>query len=359
MRIPHRVSVVDEVAGSLREAIRNRELIDHLPSVRKLSSQMHVSVPSILGAIRILQAEGLVQSHTGKPTQILSNHKTPEREERRAQQVIFLTFASNWIAGSDYYQRVLSGLRDFGLQIRVLECVYIRAGMIQREMEKIILTESPDCWVLLGPPEEVQSLFARYGLACIIDGVTIPGLPLPDFEVDYDALYRHAVNHLQQKGHSKIVLITTEQSARMNPDSIETFRSVVGRVSSATMLWQPVHTYDGTSERFHNVLESLFLRSENAPTAIMVATVKRVAGALTWLMNRGLRIPEDVSLISRDFDDLLEGLHPPPSHYKQPPSTFNRFIRAILAILDNKHIRSHHRIMTDFVPGGTVAPAPH
>lgn len=357
MKIPHRHSIVSEVADSLRDAIHNREFLDHLPGVRKLSASLHVSIPTILAAIRVLETEGLLQSHPGKRTRILPGRKRAGARRKKVPQVVFLTFTSNWISGSEYYQAVLHDLREMGIGIRIFECVYASQKIVQKELEELTTVEDPDCWVLLGPPADVQSLFARKQKPCIIDGVTIPGLPLPDFEVDFSALYRHAVNHLQRSGHRNICLLTTRHSAGINPESINVFRAAVQKLLPDGQHWESVRTYDGTAEEFTRLLEGLFSAHKPPPTALVIAKVNRVAGAMTWLMNQGLKVPGDISIISRDHDDILECLCPLPAHYRQPPSVANRFVRAILAILEKRHIRSHYRVMTEFVEGGTVGAA--
>lgn len=355
MKIPRRNSVINEAADSLRDAIHGGEFLHHLPGVRKLSNELHVSIPTVLGAVRVLESEGLLESHPGKRTLVRTERKRESSRQKAAHKVIFLTFGHNWITGSDFYQGVLYDLQEMGIHIRVIECAYSNHANTQKELEELTAVEKPACWVLLGPSVNAQSSFARKQLPCIIDGVTIPGLPLPDFQVDYSALYRHAINHLQRKGHRRISLITTEHSAGINPESISVLRSSVQKLQSQEKPWEPIQTYDGSTERFTNLLQSLFSGRKPAPTALIIAHVKRVAGAMTWLMKRNLKIPRDISIISRDYDDVLECLYPLPAHYRQPPSAAKRFTRAILAILDKKHIRSHHRIMTEFVEGNTVA----
>ena len=56
MKIPERHSIVLSVTDSLREAILLGEFREHLPGVRKLSNDLHVSVPTILSAIHALES---------------------------------------------------------------------------------------------------------------------------------------------------------------------------------------------------------------------------------------------------------------------------------------------------------------
>ncbi len=356
MKVPQRQSMINRTAESLREAIRSGELGTHLPGVRKLSSELRVSIPTVLGAVNVLKAEGLVHPEPGRRTRILWEGGGPRPRAHATHQVALLTFASHWISSSAYYQGVLEELRARGLRVRLYENVRCRANDGDEELERIVSQEEADCWVLLGPTPEAQHFFARRRLPCLIDGITLPDLPLPDFEIDYSALYRHAVHQLQAVGHRRICLLTVDWSARNNPESLETFRATVAQRHPQP--WEAVRTYDGTNAHFERLLRQLFLNRATAPTGLVIAINKRVIHTMTWLMRHGWRVPEEVSLISREYEEILDCLCPVPASYRQPATAVGRFVRAILAVADRRHIRSHKRVMTEFHPGGTILPPP-
>ena len=358
MIIPQRNSLVNLAAESPRAAIRHNEFARHLPNVRVLSRDLHVSIPTVLGAIRVLEEEGMVRSQPGKRTLILvKKSKSGGWKKRKHREVAILTYGygRTWFMGSDHYQSVLGGLRELEIRIRLFEFTHMIQGMHEKTLEDITSTEKPNCWVLLGPPAEVQAFFAKKQLPCIIDGGTVPGLPIPDFEVDYPALYWHAAGYLQRNGHRRICLITTEHSYKITRNAVKIFDDAVRSKLSPQTSWQPIRTYDGSIGNLHLLLRSLFADKKRAPTALVIAHVKRVAATMMWLMKHGFRIPQDVSIISRDCDDLLENIYPLPAHYRQPPSAANRFVRAILAVIDKMHIRPSNRIITKFVEGETSA----
>ena len=354
MKIPERHSIVLSVTDSLREAILLGEFREHLPGVRKLSNDLHVSVPTILSAIHALEKEGIVRSTQSMRTAILVAAGRTKRRKTPAHQVAFLTFAPNYFVGSQYYHTVVNELKELGLSIRFFECEHKRRTGLLKHLKQVV-AQYADCWVLFGAPSEVQTFFTENQLPCLLDGVTSEGLSLPDFEVDFDALFRHALHHLRNNGHSRICLITSEHSARINSKSMEVFRETLRKGHPDMPDWDPVWIYDDSTEHFKTLLKDLFFGGHPAPTALVIAGVQRVATAMTWLMKHGLRIPEDVSIISRDHTETLDCLHPLPCHYRQPLSAAKRFVRAIIAIIDKKHIRRHTRIMTNFYPGDTVS----
>jgi len=354
MKIPVRNSMVNNATASLRDAILASEFQHQLPGVRTLSEDLHVSIPTILGAIRALEIEGLLRTQPGKRATILPRKSRTLNKKAHPPKVVFLGFTQNWTRGSLYYQNILSELTRLGVQVRSYDCETKNWRTFPANLEEIATNQEIDCWILLGAPAVVQQTFAERQLPCILDGIAIEGTGLHDFEVDFDALYRHAVNHLVLKGHRRIALLTSVHSAHVNPGSIKAFREAwLERVPNEPA-WDPIQTYGGSKEQFESLLRNCFFGKKPAPTALVIASVFRLATGMTWLMKNGLRIPEDVSILSRDHDDFLDALYPTPSHYRQPESAPKRFVRAVLAIIDKKHTRDHTRIMTEFVEGETI-----
>lgn len=355
MKIPLRSSIVNETAQSLREAISNREFSEQLPGVRKLSQDLRVSIPTILKAIKILEIQGVVYSQPGKQTIIAQSDGRRILPVKHVPTVIFVTFHSNWISDGQYYKDIIRELTELGISVQTIEYTNRSKNYIHQNLIKLISSKRVDCWVLLGSPPNVQELFASKRLPCILDGIAVDGLKLPDFEVDFNAMYRHAINHLQTHKHRRICLLISKQSADINNKSIAVFREAVQKKIPDGLVWEPVHFHNDTSLNIKSILHSLFYKNKVRPTALVIATVKHTVTAMTWLMSHGVRVPEDVSIICRDYDDILECLHPRPAHYRQPRSAAKRFIRCILAVINKKHARRNVRIMTDFVGADTVA----
>ncbi len=353
-----RPSLASEVAATLRDAIRAGEFGTQLPGLRPLSRELKVSLPVILDAVHLLREEGLLETGRGRRPRILKPAPGLATTGEKPRQLVFLTFTKNWITGSEYYQVVASELQELGFHIRSYECLGPSRKQQLAELEALVAYESAECWVLFGSPAEVQHFFSERRLPCMLDGVAVEGVVLPDFNVDFQALYRHAVHFLQGKGHRHIALVSAEHSRRVNPRSFEVFREAVLERIDPGERWEPVEVFDGSPEGLVQTLERIFLHRKPIPTGLLVATEKRVAGTLTWLMKNSFRVPEDVSLISRDYSESLEYLYPRMAHYRQLAATPKRFVRAILGCIDRRRRAQSTRIIPDFHPGRSVAEVP-
>ncbi|MFM9079032.1 MAG: substrate-binding domain-containing protein, partial [Opitutaceae bacterium] len=77
------------------------------------------------------------------------------------------------------------------------------------------------------------------------------------------------------------------------------------------------------------------------------------------LASVGLRVPADVSVVSRDDERFLRFLHPVPTFYSTRPARFAQVLhQGLRRVLAGDPSAFALRIMPDLVPGGSVGPAP-
>jgi DNA-binding LacI/PurR family transcriptional regulator len=113
--------------------------------------------------------------------------------------------------------------------------------------------------------------------------------------------------------------------------------------------------HDGTPQNMHRRLNALF-RRRHPPTGILVTGPKYTLGTLSFLLQRGFRLPDDVSLISRDSDPYLSFAMPTVARYSVDPGIFARKMsRIILRLAQGGTLPPQsHRVTPIFVPGETL-----
>jgi LacI family transcriptional regulator len=76
------------------------------------------------------------------------------------------------------------------------------------------------------------------------------------------------------------------------------------------------------------------------------------------LAQRGLRVPQDISLISRDDDPFLASLVPEPARYRVDPHSFaKKIVGSLLQMLNRStSLRSPAPLLPKFAAGGSTAP---
>ena len=149
-----------------------------------------------------------------------------------------------------------------------------------------------------------------------------------------------ATEHLLTLGHERIAVITGPRRKMCSSARVAGYRSAL---ASAGVAQRPEYLRDGSfdeSVAYRRMLELLDLSSP--PTAVFVCSDRMALGVYRALVERGLRIPYDVSVVG--FDDL------PESRWTAPALTT---VRQPLAEMAATAMRMLVRMMDGERPEGT------
>ena len=125
-------------------------------------------------------------------------------------------------------------------------------------------------------------------------------------------------------------------------------------IKPSDLSYTPIPADDGTVGGICARLDACF-RQPTPPTALLVSRPPHVLTVLGHLMRRGLRLPHDVALISRDDDAFLEHVVPSVARYASNPSAFaQKLSKLVLEVASGGAlVAADHRIMPHFVRGET------
>lgn len=128
---------------------------------------------------------------------------------------------------------------------------------------------------------------------------------------------RQAITHLLELGHRSVVFINGPRSV---PWCVERREGVLAGIQAAGLkaseVLIEVEVADLTSANGLTATDNLW--GVYQPTAVMCANDLVALGALLSLQRRGLRVPEDVSLIGYDDVEFVEALRPSLTTVRQP-----------------------------------------
>lgn len=201
------------------------------------------------------------------------------------------------LAGSGYHPLVISG--------------HWRA---QEEMEAIdfLVSRRVDGVVVLGgvaPDGKLREVAAHLPLAAL--GRRVPGLDGQCLYLDNHSGARAATRHLLELGHRAVAHIAGAPSHRDAQDRLGGYRAAL---EEAGLPFDPGLVLEGDFlEQSGFLAATRLIEGRRNFTAIFAANDQMAYGARLALYRRGLRVPEDVSLVG--FDDL------PSSVYTTPPLT--------------------------------------
>ena len=163
--------------------------------------------------------------------------------------------------------------------------------------------------------------------AVVVDQPFKEGVPFVG--VDDEAAARTAAEHLLHLGHERFAIVSfalspggrdgianpvrQEQAAfRVSRLRLQGYRAAL---EDAGLLWSKVPVYEcpGSSKEFGQRAAEALLSPEHRPTAILASSDQLALGVIAWATERGLSVPEDVSVVG--FDDI------PAAASANPPIT--------------------------------------
>jgi DNA-binding LacI/PurR family transcriptional regulator len=356
-RLPQKSSLVAQTAAILKERIQSGEWHKWLPGEHELCAQFRVARMTLRGALRQLQRSGLVRARQGKRREIVAR-------KRRALPgasgpVLLLTPVPLYVL-PHLHVFCANELREalekvgFHFEIHAERGLYghgCGAGL-ERLMEQL----RPAGCVLLSSTEKMQLWFSRRRLPCVIWGSKYAGVELPSVDKAYRAICRHAVGLFLARGHRRLVLLNPELGAAGDLESEEGFWEGVAQHKQKDVEANVVR-HRGTADDLCSALAALFERRA-PPSALLVSRAANVLTVMGCLMRRGLRLPEDVALISRDHEPFLEAVVPSVARYVvSPESMAHRISAAVLEMVQTGLVSAaNYQIMPQFTPGDTLSP---
>ena len=211
------------------------------------------------------------------------------------------------------------------------------------------------CWVLTLSNETTQRWFERKSVPCVVAGSVYAGLSLPFRDLDHRAMCRHAAGLMLGLGHRKLAMLI--QKSRRAGDLESEAGFIEGVRSSPHADAEVVVAYhEATVASICNSLRRL-MEQRPAPTALLVANAYHYLTAVGCLAQMNWRVPQDVSVVSRDEDPFLSFLVPTPARYVVSPHLMAKtLLRPVLELLEGGVITHRAiRIMPEFIRGATLA----
>lgn len=128
----------------------------------------------------------------------------------------------------------------------------------------------------------------------------IEGSSIPTVSIDNISAARKATEYLIDLGHERIGCMTGPLDVVLSKDRLKGFHQAM---ASKNLMVEPVLVQEGdfTFESGFNLMMKFFALGQ-LPTAIFAANDEMAMGVINAVKSKGLRVPEDVSVIG--FDDL-------------------------------------------------------
>jgi DNA-binding LacI/PurR family transcriptional regulator/DNA-binding transcriptional regulator YhcF (GntR family) len=356
LQIPQRSSLISQTASALRQAIESGLWQEALPGERELADRFQVSRPTLREALKVLQREKVIEVSHGKRRTILSANLTP-RPQRLTVTAISQHPPHQMSPLVVFYMNELRRhMQKAGLELEVVADQRLRGTRPEKLLDHLRQNSTVACWILLSAPETVQRWFDQLELPALVAGSCYPGVRLPSLDLDYRAVCRHAVGILLGQGHRHVAFLTQAAKVAGDDASEEGFLRAVAESGHPEAKATILH-HDGTREDICRRLARM-MRSSSRPTGLLVSRPSHLLTAHTSLLQQGVSLPRDLSLISRDNDPYLAHVIPDVTRYTVRRRHFaDRLARLVIKLATTGSVpRREYRLIPQLHAGATVAP---
>ncbi|WP_035615402.1 substrate-binding domain-containing protein [Haloferula sp. BvORR071] len=311
-------SVAEQIVDHLREGFRNGHWRGQLPGVRSLVRELGVSKDSVEAALRLLEAEGSLQSAgPGRRKEIVLSRDAPGEFRSLRIGVLF----SDPLRQINLYAQqvmleVIRRIENAGHTCVTAERSLGELGSKLPRIVRMIESAKADAWVAYSAPREVLEWFVTRSIPVVAVGGGYSGLPVASSASQLDEAIHDSVRVLSDLGHRRIVAISPD-SWRLPAPSLtgQSFLSALAACGHSPTSYN-LPAWDQTPEGLEKLLESLFLITP--PTALIFVNPASYVAALDFFGRKGIRVPRDVSVISMTTGPMFSLLPHRPAHFEWP-----------------------------------------
>lgn len=352
LQLPQRQTLAENTVQALLSHLDSGRWTDYLPGERELSEMFQISRPTLRQALAALERRGRLKASPGRRRRIIPLRGAGISIAGRSIVGLLSPiplkslppFVLFWI------DEVRSNLAKVGCR---LEFHYSHASTVKRPdraLGNAVHSSPASVWILLLSTRSVQEWFHQRKLPCVVAGSCPGEFRFPSVDIDYRAACHHAVGVFHRSGHRRLALVIPTSGTVGDTESEAGVREGVITGSPPVII-----RHDGTREDIMRRVEDV-LQLPDPPTGFLVARSAYVLTVLTFLMQRGLKIPTEAAVICRDDDAFLDFVTPRVARYRTDPAAFARHLfhlilqTARVGLMPKKPIR----LIPQFQPGATV-----
>ncbi len=348
-------TIATQVAAALRDEIARRTWVDALPGERQLAEKFQVSRKTIRRALAELRGAGLLDTRRNRGSRI----QAPRGRRRAAGTAIALLLPQPLEASRPYtalwVAHLLTLLQTGGTPLRLFHGAKYFGRDAARSLARLTRENSARAWIVGGSNLPLQQWFAASGVPAIIAGSAHAGVALPSVDIDHRALCRHSAALFLRHGHRRLALLLEHGGHAGDAESEQGFREGLAGAAAAA---EPLVCFPERSAP--SIIREIkrLLAHPHPPTGWLVSNAYAYLTVQSYLSSVGRRVPDDVSVVSRDDERFLRFLHPAPTFYSTQPARYAQALhQGLKRLLAGEASPFALRIMPDLVRGDSVGPA--
>lgn len=351
-------SASEQVAIELRKYITSGELQGSIPGVARLSKMLGINPKTVVPALQILEAEGLVINQ-GPGKKRLVNSKSLTEQQTGAPPQLRLGFFLYEPSDRQFttVTEIDKGLHKHGHSVFYPDKTLTELSMDLTKVQNNVREGQCDAWIVSAGSREILEWFSEQSMPSFALFGRRGDLPMPSVSTSHGEALAEGVEQLLSLGHRKIVMIS--RSERRSPTLGLTESIVLERLANHGIEVGDYNcpAWTETAEGLQELLHSLFQLTP--PTALILGDPSFLAAILQFLGGKGIQVPRDLSLISTNSESFFEWCYPSLAHSKLETETvIQRTLQWVANVA--QHREDHERTIAraTFQMGQSIGPAP-
>lgn len=323
-----------------------------MPGVARLVRELGVGTKTVVAALNILKREGLLE---GQGERRQSRIAATEGVPQPVMRIAFLAYEAADL-GTPYQLDLLHKLRAAGHEPAFVSRTQESLGRDLRRVSAYVEGIKADAWVVVAGSLEILRWFEARPVPAFALFGRRRELNLAGGGPDKVPAMREAVGRLRALGHRRIVLLAREERRKPKPGALE--RAFLDELAAQgiTAGAYNLPDWEESHEGLQRVLDSLF--GYTPPTALIFEEAPLLTATLQYCTMRGIRVPQDLSMVCCDFDPHFAWCQPAISHIQwDPRPVVSRIVRWAGRVARGIDDRRHTETRARFIEGGTIGPA--
>ena len=264
----------------------------------------------------------------------------PQGLVKRTNRIgVIAPYISRW-----FFSQAINGieqsLREVGMDLLLYNFSQVDAR--QRIFQQKQLRGKVDALIVVSMPPTDEEFTSLLSLGIPITTIGFIHEGCTSIAIDDVEGGRVATKHLTDLGHREIAVLSGQRETAYNFDvSDNRTKGYIEVLNSVGVEWNPDYEIRGDFNIYTSeiAMES-FLRRKKLPTALFCHSDEMAFGALKAIRNKGMRVPEDISVITLHNSALTEFLAPPLTSVMLPAKEMGEVsAEKLIEMLNGKKIK--------------------
>ena len=323
------------VEKKIRQAIKNKEIVNKLPGERTLAKEFGFSYMTIRKAVDNLVAEGVLYKIPTRGA-FVADRKTAKKKTH----IIGYFLDNNIVAGltSPYYSLIFDALEKqatkHGYSLIYFSDFYDSSSIKRmNRVDGIIASCFPRIEQMI---HEINNIVPVVVIDNSSSDKTIPSVIIDNFNA-----VNESVDYLCKHGHKRIGFITGLEDSDVGKNR---YAGYINGLTTHGLKFSEELIFRGNFS-FESGLAGAdyFLSLKQPPTAIVCANDAMAIAALGKITQNGLIVPDDISIIGFDDITVASHIHPPLTTISAPINKIaKRAVEMLINQIQNKKIDNKH-----------------